>query len=185
MAEPSEYFEELRQLHSSECLSEKRCRCGDWLRRWRVLKDSSNRGRIFLQCQGAWPMDPSGLSQFCLDWSWEDELSPVPEVFSFSEEYILHPDARAYFHSQGFMRRNRLKILDLTGTGGKLLLGRRTCLNLFVCSFPEPRDWSCEGTRPQRDTTQRTNTNRAVSNGGHRKYEYYRRILSPTAKHPQ
>ena len=110
---------ELKQLHSSECLSDKKCRCGDALRRWRVLKDSPNRGRIFLQCQGAWPGDPSRLSPYCLDWHWEDELDPIPGIFSFLEEYILHPDARAYFYSQEFMKRNRLKILDLTETESK------------------------------------------------------------------
>ena len=89
-----------------------------------MLKESPNRGRIFLKCQGAWPGDPSGLSPFCLDWLWEDELDPVPGVFSFGEEYMIHPDARAYFDSQDFMKRNRLKILDLTGRDSKFRIDR-------------------------------------------------------------
>ncbi|KAI6660659.1 hypothetical protein LOD99_10339 [Oopsacas minuta] len=116
MAEQDFEYENFKQLHSSQSMSDKKCRCGDPLRRWRVLKDSPNRGRVFLQCQGAWPQDPSGLSAFCLDWHWEDELDPVPDVFSFREEYLLHPDARAYFYSQDYMKRNRIKILDLTGS---------------------------------------------------------------------
>ena len=179
MAEPSEYSEELRQLHSSECLSDKRCRCGDHLRRWRVLKDSPNRGRIFLQCQGAWPMDRSGLSPFCLDWNWEDELSPVPEIFSFSEEYVLHPDARAYFFSKQFMKRNRLKILDLVGCEGRLTVPIRTETNLYF-SFAGHRGWRSESIRSQSPAAEHANTNGHVTRGGVRTAGHQPGIQSET-----
>ena len=121
----------------SQCLSMKLCQCGDHLRRWKVRKESPNRGRVFLSCQTAWPIDLTGRTISCPSWHWEDELDPKPEIFSFDDQYRSHPDTRAYFQSLDFLERNSARARELLGMKGRCDTGPWTRIILSIQNLEE------------------------------------------------